>query len=79
VCSATCSFQLLGGGLTTSQLPFHELYPPEQTRWITHDPTNDDPNYDEIGALNADARTPSAHSADARNAEGNEPQALDGS
>jgi hypothetical protein len=84
VCNATCNFLLLGRGLTTSQLPFHELYPRELTRWITHDPTNDDPNDGEIDALNPetrseDARNPVAHSKDARNAEAGDVEALDGS
>jgi hypothetical protein len=79
VCNATCNFLLLGRGLTTSQLPFHELYPRELTRWITHDPNND-----EIDALNPetrseDARNPVAHSKDARNAEAGDVEALDGS
>lgn len=89
VCNATCNFLLLGCGLTSSPLPFHELYPRELTRWIIHDPNNN-----EIDALNADTlnpnagseevRNPIAHSAnarseEARNAEAGEPQALDGS
>jgi hypothetical protein len=79
VCNATCNFLLLGRGLTTSQLPFHELYPRELTRWIIHDPNND-----EIDALNPetrseDARNPVAHSKDARNAEAGDVEALDGS
>jgi hypothetical protein len=79
VCNATCNFLLLGRGLTTSQLPFHELYPRELTRWIIHDP-----NDGEIDALNPetrseDARNPVAHSKDARNAEAGDVEALDGS
>jgi hypothetical protein len=84
VCNATCNFVLLGHGLTKSQLPFHELHPREQTRWITHDPDNDDPAAHSEDAHSEEARNPVAHSknarnAEARNAESNEPQALDGS
>jgi hypothetical protein len=75
VCSAACNFQLLGRGLTSSLLPFHELYPPEQTPWITHDPKNDD----EINALGADTFNPNTPNPDSRNAVAREPQALDGS
>jgi len=69
VCNATCNFLLLGRGLTKSQLPFHELHPREQTRWITHDPYNDGPA----------AQATDIHTPEARNAEAGEPQTLDGS
>lgn len=36
-CGATCSFITLGSGLTKTPLPFHELLPNEQTRWINRD------------------------------------------
>jgi hypothetical protein len=36
-CDATCSFILLGSGLTKRQLPFHEILSREQMRWITRD------------------------------------------
>ncbi|HEY2497242.1 MAG TPA: hypothetical protein VGK24_09240 [Candidatus Angelobacter sp.] len=32
-CSQPCNFVYLGSGLTQKQLPFHELYPNEQTQW----------------------------------------------
>jgi hypothetical protein len=89
VCNATCNFVLLGHGLTKSQLPFHELHPREQTRWITHDPDNDDPSAHATDVYTPDTHNPdlrnpetgnpNAHSEEARNAESNEPQALDGS
>jgi hypothetical protein len=80
VCSAACNFQLLGRGLTSSPLPFHELYPREQTPWITHDRSNDDPkNDDEINALGADTFHPNTPNPDSRNVVARKPQALDGS
>src|SRR5579871_1987729 len=36
-CGIACSFVLLGSGLTTRQLPFHEIRSGEQMRWITHE------------------------------------------
>jgi hypothetical protein len=36
-CGATCSFIVLGFGLTKTQLPFHEILSREQMRWIVRD------------------------------------------
>lgn len=36
-CGIACSFVLLGSGLTTWQLPFHEIRSGEQLRWITQE------------------------------------------
>lgn len=33
-CDTECAFVLLGSGLTTSQLPFHELILREQIYWL---------------------------------------------
>lgn len=32
-CGRSCSFVLLGSGLTKKKLPFHEIHTGEQTRW----------------------------------------------
>ena len=32
-CARACAFVLLGSGLTKRVLPFHEIRPPEPTRW----------------------------------------------
>jgi len=32
-CARACAFVLLGSGLTRRVLPFHEIRPPELTRW----------------------------------------------
>jgi hypothetical protein len=72
VCNTACNFLLLGRGLTSSQLPFHELHPREQTRWITHDADAGDIDTHNPTARNAEARTPEAREAEA-------PETLDGS
>lgn len=36
-CARACAFVLLGSGLTKRVLPFHEIRPPELTRWDRRD------------------------------------------
>jgi hypothetical protein len=68
ICSASCIFLLLGRGITSSPLPFHELYPRELTRWINHDP------------VGTEAEAPAApESQEAEAAEAHAPETLDGS
>lgn len=40
-CGQTCSFVLLGSGLTKQKLPFHRIHGTEPTRWDARDETDE--------------------------------------